>query len=102
MMRDWRSAPSLAHAAIGAIVLSTIPLWTLPLLAAGKRGFLAYLTISDTYYRGAAALLGPDLFPRHEFGTVPRGAAGLFAAVILYGALGAVLGLVIGAVRRAR
>jgi hypothetical protein len=33
---------------VGAVLLGMLPLWTLPLMAAGTTGFLAYLGLSHT------------------------------------------------------
>lgn len=64
-------------------------------MIAGKPGFLAYLIISDRYYRGARLVFGSALFPRAEFGTIPQGRLGLLAAALLYAAIGGILGFVI-------
>jgi hypothetical protein len=64
-------------------------------MAFGGSGFLAYLSLSHTYYGGARKLLGATLFPAHEFGIVPNGAAGLVLAAALYALLGAVAGWVL-------
>ncbi|MDB4906236.1 MAG: hypothetical protein JWO05_1020 [Gemmatimonadetes bacterium] len=85
--------PRLRAAAIGAAVLALLPLYALPLLKAGKPGFLAYLSISDAYYRGARAVMGERLFPAHEFGVIPNGVGGVLAATVMYGLLGAALGV---------
>jgi hypothetical protein len=94
------NSSALRGGVVGALVLGGIPLWTLPLLIAGKRGFLAYLRISDVYYRGAATVLGSDLFPRHEYGTVPRGITGTLSAAMMFGLIGAMLGLPSSVLRR--
>jgi hypothetical protein len=49
----------------------------------------------------ARALFGATLFPAHEFGIVPNGAAGLVLAAMLYALLGAAAGwtLATGAAR---
>jgi hypothetical protein len=94
--------PSRRRAAlVGAVFLGTVPLWTLPLLAAGTSGFLTYLGLSHGYYGGARQVFGSDLFPAHEFGIVPQGVVGLVLAGGLYGLLGAAAGwgLVAGAER---
>ena len=84
-------------AIVGAVLLGTLPIWTLPLGVAGKAGFLAYLGLSNAYYGGAAQVFGATLFPTHEFGVVPQGAAGLALAAALYGVLGGVVGWVVAA-----
>lgn len=102
MMQKGRAGFGLRMGAVGALILGTLPICTLPILLAGKRGFIAYLSISDVYYRGASSVLGPNLFPRHEYGVVPRGAAGIVTAGILYGALGAAIGFLVGAICKRR
>jgi hypothetical protein len=77
---------------VGAVLLGMLPLWTLPLMVAGTSGFLAYLGLSHAYYGGARRIFGATLFPAHEFGIVPQGAAGLLLAAVLYGAAGAAVG----------
>jgi hypothetical protein len=77
---------------VGAVLLGMFPLWTLPLMVAGTTGFLAYLGLSHTYYGGARRVFGATLFPAHEFGIVPQGAAGLLLAATLYGVAGAAVG----------
>jgi hypothetical protein len=76
----------------GALLLGALPLWALPLMLAGRSGFLAYLHVSHAYYGGARELFGAGLFPAHEFGIVPNGAAGLVLAATVYAALGAAAG----------
>ena len=76
----------------GALLLATLPLWTLPLVAMGGNGFLTYLRLSHAYYGGARKLFGATLFPSHEFGIVPNGAVGLLLAATLYAGLGAAIG----------
>jgi hypothetical protein len=75
-------------AILGAVLLGTLALWTLPLAIAGKGGFVAYLGLSDAYYRGARQLFGAASFPRHEFSTVPQGARGVVLAAALYAVIG--------------
>lgn len=85
--------PSRKRAAIiGAVVAGALPLWTLPLMAAGTSGFLAYLGLSHLYYGGARQVFGATLFPAREFGIVPQGAAGLVIAAVLYAILGGAAG----------
>ncbi|HET9465424.1 MAG TPA: hypothetical protein VFO71_07840 [Gemmatimonadales bacterium] len=81
----------------GALLLGALPLWTLPLMSLGGNGFLAYLYISHTYYRGARTLFGATLFPAHEFGIIPNGATGLALAAALYAVLGAAAGWALSA-----
>ena len=76
----------------GAVLLGALPLWALPIAAAGRSGFLAYLHVSQAYYGGARRLFGATLFPMHEFGIVPQGAAGLVLAAAVYAVLGATVG----------
>jgi hypothetical protein len=66
-------------------------------MAAGSSGFLAYLHLSHAYYSGARKLFGATLFPAHEFGIVPNGAAGLLLAATVYGLLGAATGWALAA-----
>jgi hypothetical protein len=73
----------------GALLLAALPLWTLPVAALGGSGFLAYLGLSHVYYAGARKLFGAELFPAHEFGIVPNGAAGVLLAAGFYAAMGA-------------
>ncbi len=48
--------PSPGRAAlVGAVLLGTLPLWTLPLMSAGTTGFLAYLGLSHAYYTPGAS-----------------------------------------------
>jgi hypothetical protein len=84
-------------AIIGALLLGALPLWALPLAAAGRSGFLAYLQLSHVYYGGVRKLFGASLFPAHEFGIVPNGAAGLLLAATVYGVLGAATGWALAA-----
>ncbi len=89
---------SRKRAAIGgALLLGALPLWTLPLMATGGSGFLAYLALSHAYYGGARKLFGATLFPAHEFGIVPNGVAGLVVAATLYAVLGAAAGWALAA-----
>jgi hypothetical protein len=84
-------------AILGAVLLGTFPIWTLPVAVAGKTGFLAYLGLSNIYYGGARQVFGAALFPTREFGTIPQGAAGLALAAAFYGVIGAVIGWVVAA-----
>ena len=81
-------------------MLATLPLWVLPVMAMPMPGFLIYLFVSNYYYELARQVLGPTYFPTEEFGTLPRGAAGIALAALLYAAIGAATGAVIAAVRR--
>jgi hypothetical protein len=92
---DWFSRKRWCIA--GALLLGALPLWALPLMAAGGHGFLAYLELSHTYYGAARKLFGAALFPAHEFGIVPNGAAALVLAAIVYGILGAAAGWALAA-----
>jgi hypothetical protein len=83
-------------AVIGGTMLATLPLWTLVVMIAGKPGFGAYLIISDRYYHGARLIFGAGLFPRAEFGTIPKDAPAMLVAAFLYAAVGSLLGYVIG------
>jgi hypothetical protein len=65
-------------------------------MVAGRNGFLAYLHVSQAYYGGARKLFGATLFPTHEFGIVPQGAAGLVLAATIYAVLGAAVGWTLG------
>lgn len=67
-------------------------------MAAGRSGFLAYLGLSHAYYGGARKLFGATLFPAHEFGIVPHGAAGLALAATVYAVLGATVGWMLATV----
>lgn len=95
--------PSRRRAALlGAVLLAALPLWTLPLMAAGTAGFLTYLSLSHAYYGGARLMFGGGLFPAHEFGIVAEGPVGLVLAGALWGLVGAAIGwaVVAGAERR--
>jgi len=87
---SWLSPRRIAIC--GAVLLGALPLWALPLMIAGGSGFLAYLHLPHAYYGGARKLFGATLFPAHEFGIVPNGAAGLMLAATAYAVLGAAAG----------
>jgi hypothetical protein len=83
-------------------VLAAVPLWVLPVMAIPTPGFLIYLLVSNYYYGFARLVFGPAYFPTEEFGTFARGAGGIGLAALLYAVIGAALGTVIAAARRAR
>jgi hypothetical protein len=80
----------------GALLLGALPMWTLPLMAVGGRGFLAYLGLSHAYYGGARKLFGATLFPAQEFGIIPNGVAGILVAAAFYAVLGGAAGWAVG------
>lgn len=93
--------PSLVKSAVaGAAAVATLPLWLLPMMLVPDPGFLTYLFVSNSYYELARRVFGPSFFPTEEFGTFPRGAAGIGLAALLYAAIGALLGAVIASARR--
>ncbi|MGI8818087.1 MAG: hypothetical protein ACR2HW_03015 [Gemmatimonadales bacterium] len=83
-------------AIVGALLLGGLPMWTLPLMATGSWGFLAYLSLSHAYYGGARRLFGATLFPPQEFGIIPNGVPGILVATVLYAAVGGLIGWAIG------
>ncbi len=76
---------SRMHAFLGlAVLLTTVPVWTLPLGILGPRGFAAYLSISDAYYRLPQRVFGGAHFSRREFGTIPTSGAAYALAAVFY------------------
>jgi hypothetical protein len=84
---------------IAAIVLATVPFWTPLLMVVPDPGFLLYLWISNAYYSLPRLLFGSRLFPAEEFGVIPKGAAAIVLAALLYALLGVAAGWVPGALR---
>jgi len=82
-------------AIVGALLLGGLPMWTLPVMATGSWGFLAYLSLSHAYY-GGARTVRRDILPRpgirHHSNGVPR----ILVATVLYAAVGGLIGWAIG------
>ncbi len=67
-----------------AVLLAMVPVWTLPVCVWGRSGFVAYLAISNAYYRLPQMVFGSVHFPRRAFGTIPGSPVAHVLAAALY------------------
>jgi hypothetical protein len=74
-----------------AALLVGLPVLALPVAVFGKRGFGAYLAISDAYYRLPATVFGGAHFARREFGMIPTSGLAYLLAAVLYAAVALLL-----------
>jgi hypothetical protein len=74
-----------------AALLVGLPVLALPVMVLGKRGFGAYLAISDAYFRLPAMVFGGGHFARREFGMIPTSTLAYVLAAALYAGLALLL-----------